>query len=297
MNLAGVDTVASQLGDLRRLSVIISRCGPFDDPVFCYLLGNVYLQTRLLRQSLQQLERAKTLAPGTLAPEFALAQLYSFWRMDDKVFETVNHLRKETQAFPGKDTVDVELSLLEANSWLSQTNPANAQNALESVLKRHPDDQRTFNLVLQAYLASGDFTNAQQLVAGRLAGKPDDVSGLIDQAIILMRLKDYSNAIPVLNHTLAVTNAPVVRLNRAIACMQTGDYVAAEADFWYLEKTPATAGLAHYGLAQIAEHRQDTNLAIHHLELCLSNVPPGSIQWKATNERLQALKPRKRVGS
>ena len=291
MNLRGVDTLAGQLGKLQRLSLIMSHCGPFDSPGFCFLLGNLYQQNGLSRQAVQQFERVETLAPGTQAPEFALAQLYSRGRMDDKVFETVNRLRNQTQTSPVKDVVDVDLSLLEANSWLSQTNPARARSVLQSIVKQHPDDRRTFNLVLQAYLASGDFTNALQLVAGRLAGNPDDAMGLINQAVILMHLNDYSNAIPVLNHALAVTNAPVARLNRAIACMQTGDYAAAEADFWILEKTPASAGMAHYGLAAIAERRQDTNLAIHHLELCLSNVPVGNPQWKQASERLQALKP------
>ena len=295
MNLAGVDTVASQLGDLRRLSVIISRCGPFDDPIFCYLLGNVYLQTRLLRQSLQQLERARTLVPGTLAPEFALAQLYSSWRMDDKVFETVNHLRKETQAFPGKDTVDVDLSLLEANSWLSQTNPAKARIVLQSILKRHPDDTRTLNLVLQEYLAFGDFTNALQLVDGQLAGKPDNATALINRACILMQMGDATNAILILNHTLAISNAPLARFNRATIYLQTGNDPAAKTDFLELEKSQVDALPVHYGLAKIAEHQHDTNLAIHYLEFCLSNAPVGSPQWKEVNTRLNALKPRKRV--
>ncbi|MGA2280315.1 MAG: DUF2723 domain-containing protein [Verrucomicrobiota bacterium] len=259
MNLAGADTVAGQLGDLRRLSAIISRCGPFDDPVFCYLLGNVYRQTRLLRQSLQQLERARTLAPGTLAPEFALAQIYSLLRMDDKVFETVNHLRRETQAFPGKDTVDVDLSLLEANSWLSQTNPANARSVLQSVLKRHPDDVRTLNLVLRAYLMMGDSTNAMQLVDRQLAKEPENAAALVNRAAILMRM---------------------------------GNDEAAETVYRKLETARKEIDRVYYGLAQIAEHRHDTNLAIRQLELCLSNTPSRSAQWNEVNARLNALKPR-----
>jgi len=48
----------------------------------------------------------------------------------------------------------------------------------------------------------------------------------------------------------------------------------------------------YYGLAQIAEHRHDTNLAIRQLELCLSNTPSRSAQWNEVNARLNALKPR-----
>jgi tetratricopeptide (TPR) repeat protein len=290
MGLAGADAVARQLGNLRRLSVIVSRCGPFDDPVFCYLLGNVYRQTGLFRQAVQQFQRAQTLAPAMLAPEFALAQLYSRRRMDDKVFEIVNHLRKETRGVPVKDAVDVELSLLEANSWLSQTNLTNARGVLQSVLKQHPDDARTLSLMLQAYLAFGDFTNALQLVASRLARDPDNVAALVNQAGILMQMGDSSNAIPILNHALAITNLPFVRIDRAIACLQTENYQAAETDCLELEKAQVETCRVHYCLAKIAEHRHDTNLAIHHFELCLSNAPSGSIQGKEARARLNALK-------
>jgi tetratricopeptide (TPR) repeat protein len=291
MSLAGADTVASQLGDMRQLSAIISRYGPFDSPVFCYLLGNVYRQTGLFRQSVQQLERARALAPGTLAPEFALAQLYSRWRMDDKVFEMISQLRKQTQASPAGDQVDVDLAVLEANSWLSQTNLARARNVLQSVLQRHPDDNRTLNLVLQAYLAFGDDTNALQLLSGQLVRDPNNVAALVNQAGVLIRMGNSSNAITFLNRALAITNDSLARFNRAYAYLQTGNLPAAEADYLELDKLPADAFSVHYGLAAIAKRRHDTNLAIHHLELCLSNAPPGTVKWQEARKQLDTLVP------
>ncbi len=291
MNLLSVDAVARQLGKLQRLGPIMIHCGPFDDPVFCYLLGDVYQQIGLLHQAMQEFERAQMLAPNMLSAKFALAQLYSRQRMDDKVFETVNLLRDEIQASPIKDTMAVDLAVLEANSWLSQTNPARARSVLQSVLKQHPNDQRTLNLVLQAYLAFGDFTNALQLVSGQLARESDNVAALVNQAAILMQMGDATNAIPVLNYALAITNLPIARLNRAGAYLQTQNLPAAEADYLELENSPAQAFPVHYGLAEIAERRHDTNLAIHHLELCLSNAPAGTVQWREVHERLDALKP------
>jgi tetratricopeptide (TPR) repeat protein len=291
MSVAEADTVASQLGDLRQLSVMISRYGSFDSPVFCYLLGNMCRQTGLFRQSVQQLERAGTLAPGSLAPEFALAQLYSRWRMDDKVFEIVSQLRKQTHASPAGDTADVDLALLEADSWLSQTNPAKASSVLQSVLKRHLGDNRTLNRVLQAYLAFGDYTNALQLVSGQLATEPNNVTALVSKAGVLIRMGNSSNAITLLNHVLAITNDPLARFNRAYAYLQTGNLPAAEADYLELDNSPADAFSVHFGLAEIAVRRHDTNLAVHHLELCLSNAPAGTDKWQETRKRLDALEP------
>jgi tetratricopeptide (TPR) repeat protein len=254
-------------------------------------MGNLYQQIGLLRQAAQEFERAQMLAPDTLMPKFALAQLYSRWRMDDKVFEIVNQLRKQTQASPAGDTVDVDLSVLEANSWLSQTNPVKARSVLQSVLKEHPNDKRTLNLVLQAYLAFGDFTNALQLVSGQLAREPDNVAALVNQAAILIQTGDATNAISFLNYALAITNLPIARLDRAVAYLQTQNLPAAEADYLELENSPAQAFPVHYGLAEIAERRHNTNLAIHHLELCLSNAPAGTVKWREVRERLDTLEP------
>ena len=291
MSLFSMDKVASQLGKLQRLGPIMKYCGPFDDPVFCYLLGDVYQQIGLLHQAVQEFERAQRLAPNMLSTKFALAQLYSRQRMDDKALETVNLLRDEIQTLPIKDTMDVSLAVLEANSWLSQTNPARARSVLQSVLKQHTNDNRTLNLVLQAYLAFGDYTNALELVSGKLAQEPDNVAALINQAAILIQMGDATNAIPFLNYALAITNLPIARLNRAIAYLQTQNLPAAEADYLELDNSPAQAFLVHYGLAEIAERRHDTNLAIHHLELCLSNAPAGTVKWREVRERLDTFKP------
>ncbi len=196
-----------------------------------------------------------------------------------------------TQALPGKDAMDVDLSILEAASWLSQTNPATARSILQSVVKQHPNDIRTLNLVLQANLAFGDFTNALQLMSGQLAREPDNVAALVNKAAILIQMGDATNAIPILNHALAITNLPSARLNRAVAYMQTQNLPAAEADYLELENLPAHAFPVHYGLADIAERRHNTNLAIHHLELCLSNAPAGTANWWEVRKRLDALEP------
>lgn len=291
MNLAEADVVASQFGSLQQLSGLISRDGPFDAPVFCYLLGNVYRQAGLLHQSAQQLERAAALAPGALAPEYALAQLYSRWRMDDKVFEIVNRLRQQVRTSTAAAVMDVDLALLEANSWLSQTNPAKARAVLQTVLQQHPDDTRALNLVFQAYMTFDDFTNALQLVSAQLAKEPDDVGAMINQGAVLIRMGNSSQALPLLNRALAITNDPLARFNRAYAYLQTGNLPAAEADYLQLDRSSADAFTVHYGLAEIAALRRDTNLAIHHLELCLSNAPAGTIKWQEARKRLKSLEP------
>jgi tetratricopeptide (TPR) repeat protein len=287
--LAGLTEVAGQLGNLQRLSLIMNSGGPFDEPIFCYLLGCTYQKTGLLLQAVLQFERTRQLAPGVSAPEFALVELYTRLQLTDRARPLLNHLRDETKDISTNRAVDFDLALLEANFWLAQTNAANARLALQSVLLRHPDDEQVAHHVLKVYLAMGDFTNALQLLNVQLSKSLDDISDLNNKAAILFASGNTADAIPILDHVLALTNLPTARFNRASARLARLDYDAAEADYLELEKSGMEPGRVSYGLAMIAGHRHDTNQAAHYLRLCLTNTPTGTPLWRQASDRLRAL--------
>ncbi len=287
--LAGLNKVAAQLENFQHLSLIMNSYGPFDEPIFCYLLGCTYQKAGLLLQAVQQFERTRMLAPGVTAPEFALAELYTRLQLTDRARSLLNHLHDETKNFSTNRAVDCDLALLEANYWRAQANAANARNALQSVVLRHPDDAPIAHRVLKAYLAFGDFTNALQILNTHLSKSPDDITDLNNQAAILFASGHPADAIPVLDHVLALTNLPTARFNRASARLASHDYAAAEADYHELEKSGVELDRASYGLAVIAESRHDTNQAMHYLRLCLTNTPTGTPLWRQASDRLQAL--------
>jgi tetratricopeptide (TPR) repeat protein len=295
MGLAGVGKAADQLGSLQHLSLVLNNSGPFDEPIFCYLLGCAFQKNGMWLQAAEQFERTRTLTPGALAPELALAEIYTRLQFPDRARPLIDHLRNETKNLPASSALDLEMALLEANAWLSQTNTANASGVLQSVLQQHPDDAQIADGVISAYLAFGDFTNALQLVNAKLAKSPDDVASLNIQAAILIQSGNAAAAIPVLDHMLTLTNLPEIRLTRAIAWLACQDFAAAEADYRELEKSGVELGSVSYGLAAIAEHRHDTNQAAHYLRLCLSNAPPGTVLWHKASARLQALEPGSRA--
>jgi tetratricopeptide (TPR) repeat protein len=295
LGLGDVDKVAGELGNSERLSMVMNNCGPFDEPIFCYLLGCAFQQIDHPLQAVQQFERARMLAPGAPAPEFALAELYTRLRFADLARPLINHLRDEAKNFPANNAVNVELDLLEANSWLSQNNLPNARGVFQSVLQQHPDDAQIVNRVVGAYLAFGDFTNALQLISAHLSKSPNEVPSLNLQAAILIQSGNAAAAIPVLDHILTLTNLPAARLNRAVARLACQDFAAAETDYRELEKSGAETGPVAYGLAAIAEHRHDTNQAANYLRLCLTNTPTGTPLWREAGARLKMLEPDSRT--
>ena len=227
MNLSGTLVEPAELGGAEHLSRIMSACGPFDDPVFCYALGRVCQQSGQLRQAVEHLERAQALAPGEFAPQFALARLYSLQRRDEKVLVTIAQLSTATASLTNRSVVDIELGMLEADAWLSQTNAARARLALEALMKEHPDDGRALSVAARAYAMLGDLTNALHLVTAQVAKEPNNTWGLVNEGGLLMKMGNPSEAFPAFDRALAITNAPEVQRRRALAFAQAENYRAA----------------------------------------------------------------------
>ena len=287
-----VGKVDARIKDSGQLAEIMQMCGRGDEPTICFLLGRFCQAAGRSRQAVQQLERAQALAPADLKPGFALTEVFSNARQDDKVFAMVEGLRARVSGLPSNEIAQAALKLdfLEAKSWMSRTNPANARRIWQSVLARHPDDVAIANLVFSAYMNFGDFTNALKMVTNLLARTPDRPELINIQARILMEMNQATDAIAVLQRALAITNAPQLRQNLAVAYLKSTNLVAAAAEYHQLEAAPPDALIVHFGLASIAEQQHDTNLAIRHLEICLTNAPAGSPDWEEIRTHLAALK-------
>jgi tetratricopeptide (TPR) repeat protein len=291
MGLTEVDKVADELGNRDRLSLIVNRDGPFDEPTVDYLLGTSFLDHGFLLQAAEEMERVRTLVPGALNPELALVEIYNRLKMTDRGRPLILHLRQAARNMPANRMLDLNLALLESYSWLLQTNVANARSVLRSVVERHPDDPQVNARVLAAYAAFGDFTNALLLADAQLAQAPDDVTSLYNKATVLLQAGRATDALPLLDHILTLTNQPEVRIKRVFAHLAREDFALAENDLRELEKDSNGSPMVSFGLAAVAAHSHDTNLAEHYLRLCLTNTPVGAPLWQQASIRLQMLEP------
>jgi Flp pilus assembly protein TadD len=295
LNLVNVPLSArwlvEKLGSLDGLNRTLDLGGPFDDPTFGYLLGTIFFDHGLLVQAAEQLERVRTLAPDSLAPGLALAEVYNRLQMPDRSRPLVTQMREVIRHAPPNSGLDLDLALLESYAWLLQTNRANALEALQSVIKQHPGDPQVANRVVSAYLALSDVTNALQLLDERLAKAPEDGPTLNSKALILLQSGQVAAALPILDHLLAITNQLSVRINHAFARIATQDFAGAKSEFGELEKRGVAASETDYGLGLVAAHDHDTNLAAHYFQLCLSNTPTGAPLWQQASDRLAILQP------
>lgn len=293
LGLADLRQVASESGNTALVEAILSSGAPFDEPSVCYLIGSVFFDHGLMVQAAEQMQRVQTLAPGSPAPELELAEIYNRLQMPERSLPLLNHLRETFSKAPANSSLDLELALQESFSWLLQTNPANARDALQTLMRQHPDDPQIASRVMQAYLAMSDVTNALQLVDHLLAQSPDDVPNLNVKAMILMQSGQAAAALPVLDHVLTLTNQPSARVNRAFARIAAQDFAQAASELNELENSGPATGLVEFGLALVAGHGFDTNSARYHLQRCLGVTPVGTPLWQQASNSLRMFGPPK----
>ena len=290
LSLAGVPALASQFDSIDHFYSFVLASGPVDEPAFCYLMGMMLRGFAMPRQAMQQLDRAAALAPGSPAPRLALAGLYTVCDFHEKAREAIDSIRRDLPpAVLKTNYVDVDLGLLEARLCLSKSNLPGARSRLQSLLNEYPGDPRVENRILDAYLGSSDVTNALRLIEAQLARTPNDTQKLNLQAAVLMQAGRGSEAVGILDHALARTNLPGIWPAHALAQISSKNYDKAESELHKLELAGTAPSMASYGLAAIAEHREDTNLMRHYLEVCRTNAPAGSLLQRQVSKRLDAL--------
>jgi tetratricopeptide (TPR) repeat protein len=292
MNGAENHDLAQKLGDvgtIQKLGAELNLFGPVDEPSLCLMLGNFFEQQQEPRMAFQQFGRARTLAPGALAPKFALATLFVRYHLNDQALKIIKNLHAEASGGNVNPEWDLQVSFLEAKLWLSQTNSVNARRILGAVAGKYGKRPGVLDRVAETYLEYNDMTNAEPIMEGLLAAEPDDQAALLNQSRVFILARHAEAAIPILDHLLTLTNLPEARFNRAQAYMMAQNFAAAKNDYLDLLSTPVNQFLVDFNLGKIAVHDHDTNLATQYYSVCLSNTPPGSIQWQTASNQLHEL--------
>jgi tetratricopeptide (TPR) repeat protein len=229
---------------------LVAEDGPVDDPSYCFQMGLVLKTNRLFRQSGQQFERVKTLAPSSLAARLNLGGQLNQGDMSSKVLALLAEIRADPTLQPLVPAAQKEMTFLETEAWF----------------------------------------NALRATHRQLKANSNDASALLNEGIILIRLGAPTNAIPSFTRVLALTNSPVALLHRAAAYLEIGYLEAPRADYWKLWQASSNDPRVYYGLGEIAWRRGQTNAAIGYYQSYLAFADPKTDGAKFIATRLKALR-------
>jgi len=287
--LTNASLLAQELGDPSSLFALVQRYGYIDDPSLCWLMGATYQQNGMEARAIREYTRAREIAPGVPAPGLALMQIYAHQQNHHRVIELAEDLRQHLTGLAVGEKLKVELPLEEAKAWQALGQTAEVRKLLDPLYANPPADRGLNNEVFQAAMAVGDYAPALKLVERQLAAHPGDTDLQINRAAVLIQLGNLPEALAAANRVLAVTNAPLARLNHGIASFQSGDVRTAEADFLQLRALATESFWANYDLGLIAAQRGDTNQAAGYFREARAAVPPGSGFWNKADTGLQNL--------
>jgi tetratricopeptide (TPR) repeat protein len=279
---------AAQFERGRSLKQVLTENGPFDEPTYCYHLGLIFANGRMLRQASQQLERVKALVPSDLSARLLLGSIYS-GLSPGRALQVATGIRADPDLRPLGLTNEVEVALLEARAWFAMTNRGMAQGIIYALVDMHPSEDFVFERCVATLIACQSYSDARKMIDRQLALTPNDLTALAAKVNLCFQTGDYSNAIPPLTLALSLTNTPAARFNRALAYMETDRLDAAEADYRDLLNTFPDYFRVYHGQGELALRRKDTNAAIRCFEQYLSKTDVNAPEARLVAARLKSL--------
>lgn len=288
-SLTNATVLARELGSPNSLFNLVQNYGYIDDPSLCYLMGTTYQQYGLEAQAIREYVRVRELAPEVPAPGLALIQIYSREGAYDKVIALASEMRRHIDKLSVAASLNIQLSLEEARSWLALGKVEAARKLLQPLYAAPPADRSLGSQIFQAALSAGDLNQALKLVERQIAGNPGDMDLQINRAAALIQLGSFPDALAALDQILAVTNAPLARMNHGIANLKAGNDPAAEADFLKILPLHVEPFWVNYDLGVLLSKRGDTNQAVEYFKAARAAVPPGTPPWKKAGAALRVL--------
>jgi tetratricopeptide (TPR) repeat protein len=284
-------TTPDHLGRYRSWTGMVTDGGPIDEPSFCYLAGNIYLQSAFLNQAIDSFARVRELEPDFLPARLSSAEVSVLAHRPDLAIAAL----EDPLANPSRFSLDpanaTELNVVAAAAFIQNTNLARGVGILEKEISYHPNDLNLLKAATQVYFNQGLYTNALRVIKLRLATTPDDPTWLYGLGYAYLLLDEPSQAIPPLSRVIALDpdNHEAV-FKRALAYLNTGKLNAARSDYQSLQQTHPKAYPVAYGLGEIAWRQHATNEAVQNYTLYLANAPTNSAEFKLVSQRLADLK-------
>ena len=157
------------------------------------------------------------------------------------------------------------------------------------------ENEELFGNIAQWFINAGYPTNALAWLDRQLKKSPGNANALVNKGFAWLQAKQYSNAIPALDQALKQLDRKddtqifyTALLNRAIAHLQMGNLEKARADYEDIAENYPAAYQVQYGLGEVAIRQKDTNTAIKHFQLYLTNAPANTTEAQEIRDRIQS---------
>ena len=281
-----------KFGIYRSWEQVLNENGPYDEPSLTYAQAYTFLQGRLYRQAAQCFDRVRSLSLSNLTSRLWLAHFHIRAGLPDIALGLTREIRAHPERFSLASSNRTDLLLVDATAYFAKKEPDEASRLIEAEVSSNPTNSFLLTAAARLYSDNGLHSQALAILDSQLKRKPDDLLALLNKGILQLNTRsNNTEAIAAFTRVLKLdaTNAAAL-LYRGMAELRTDQLDAAKADYELFNRQFPYSYQTHTGLAEIALRRKDTNAAILHYEVCLTNTPPNAAEWHLVSKRLKELK-------
>ncbi|MEK7675314.1 MAG: tetratricopeptide repeat protein [Verrucomicrobiota bacterium] len=256
-------SLEDRFGRYRSWETVLRDNGPVDEPDFAFRLGQVLAQQSLFRQAMILLGRAQKLDPDNFQIRLALANVYLFAQLPDRLLQAITDIESHFSAKPLTVTNQIELIRLEAGAYFAKTNFDQAEKVLLAAQAKHPQDLALLESLFEMYSAAGRTSNALAVLDQQLQVAPNATRVLLQKADVYITAKDHGPAFAQLDQVLKLEPDNVTaRLYKVFVHIQNKEYPKALPELDRILKTDPenVQALTYRGVAYLETKAYDQAL-------------------------------------
>jgi Flp pilus assembly protein TadD len=277
-------SIQDQFGRYHDWQSVLAANGPFDAPTYCFAQGQVFFQGRNYHQAASEFDRAATLAPNDLPSRVWLASLQVRLGLPDQALKTLTNIYACSTVLGVTSTNQIDLLNIETGAYLSKNDNQGASKAVEAAATRYPANR--FSLLAaatQVFWTFKQYSKALSFAEEQLQIVPTNTTALYYKGNSCVQLGRFDEAVKALSQVLELvpnTNHlhNLALLVRAQAYVGLDKLSEAKGDYEALQRAYPTEAGIYLGLGDVSYREKDTNAAIRHYQLYLTNASPDLVE-------------------
>ena len=272
LSTATLDQYHERLAALGTWSDSLRSFGPFEEPVFCYRVGNVMLTEHLFRQGLQQLSRTIHYQPTNYLAHSVYIRGLVYGGSPVEAVKYIGSLREKFNDLPASNRL--ELINLESVAYFAQQDTNRAVQVLLEGEKLFPDAPILKEAKVDLYRSMGNYSNALVVLEEQIKTTRTNTLYKLQKAEVLTGLGKYDESIKSVDEVLRTepSNLPALLYKAYVALQARKLVLAREAVERALRLDPENEQALIY-MASIQIEDKKYEAAISALDMILDRSP------------------------
>lgn len=267
--------------------------GPVDEPAALLDYGQALLASsdRLPRQGWEAMHRSLQLAPDNLAAQMGEVEALIQGGMLVAARQGLDQLKTRHPPASLDREGQIALTRLEIFYALMNQDVVATEKLIEKARGQFANDTLLLDLLSALYIRQGRLDEAVPLLEQWRKLRLEDPAATVRLSTILIGRNQFEPALRLLDQFLAQrADNQAARINRAICLLQLGRLDESRTEYQGLVKKLPDLPMLHFGLAEIAVRRKDTNAALKHFDQYLKIAPTNTTEFAEVTTRVKEMR-------